>query len=241
MTTSAALDAPATPFDGIARVLVVDDEPAIRELLSLALGYEGFDVRTAADAAAAVAAAREFRPDAVLLDVMLPDGTGLEVLGRMRADAPALPVMFVTARDAAADRVAGLTAGGDDYLSKPFSLEDLLARLRRLLRRNRVSADDGLLVVGDLVLDEDGHQVTRGGQEVRLSATEFELLRHLMRNAGRVLSRDELFDWVWRYGGGSRPSAVEVTVCTLRRRLGADRPPVIRTVPGCGYVLEPGS
>jgi two-component system OmpR family response regulator len=189
-----------------------------------------------------VAAAREFRPDAVLLDVMLPDVTGREVLRRLRVDAPTLPVMFLTPRDAADDRVAGLAAGGDDCLTKPFSLEDVVARLRRILRRrSRVAQDDGLLVVGDLLLDEESRQVTRGGQDVQLSATEFELLRHLMRNAGRVMSTDELFDWVWQYSSESQLSDVEAFMCYLRRKLGAGRAPMIRTVRGAGYALEPGS
>ena len=242
MTTTAPLEhlVRDVPADRPARVLVVDDEPAIREVLELALGYEGFEIRTAADAGEAVAVAREFEPDAVLLDVMLPDATGFEVVARLRAGAPALPVMFVTARDAAEDRRAGLTAGGNDYLTKPFSLEELVGRLRRLLRRHSAdSRDDGVTVIGDLVLDDDGHQVTRGGQEIRLSGTEFELLHHLVRNAGRVLSKEELFDWVWRYDSASRPSMVEVTICGLRRKLDGGRAPMIRTIRGVGYVLEP--
>jgi len=164
MTTTAPAQHPVRnlPADRPARVLVVDDEPAIREVLELALGYEGFEVRTAADAAEAVTLAREFGPDAVLLDVMLPDATGFEVLGELRAGAPGLPVMFVTAKDAAEDRRAGLTAGGNDYLTKPFSLEDLVGRLRRLLRRHSPgSQEDGVTVIGDLVLDDDGRHRPR--------------------------------------------------------------------------------
>ena len=180
--------------DGSAvRILVVDDEATLSELLGMALRYEGWEVRTAADGTSAVRTAREFRPDAVVLDVMLPDFDGFEVLRRVRADTPEVPVLFLTAKDAVEDRVAGLTAGGDDYVTKPFSIEELVARLRGLLRRAGMTAaqKDPALVVGDLTLDEDSHEVRRGGVAVELTATEFELLRFLMRNpqAGAVARR----------------------------------------------------
>jgi len=231
------------PSDAAApRVLVVDDEPSIGELLSLALRYEGWDVCTAATGTAAVELAHTFGPDVVLLDRMLPDMDGIEVLRVLRADRPALPVMFVTARDGEHERIAGLTAGGDDYVTKPFSLEEVAARLGRLMRRtSRVTDDAGRLVVGDLTLDEDRHQVTRSGEEIHLSATEFELLRHLMRNPGRVLSRDEILDWVWQYDFGGNESIVELYISYLRRKLDAGRAPMIHTVRGAGYVLEPAS
>jgi two-component system, OmpR family, response regulator len=166
------------------RVLVVNDETTLSELLAMALRYEGWNVRTAADGSSAVRTARDFRPDAVVLDVMLPDFDGLEVMRRMRANSPEVPVLFLTARDAVEDRVAGLTVGGDDYVTKPFSIEELVARLRGLLRRAGMAAarQDSALVVGDLTLDEDSHEVRRGDVPVELTATEFELLRFLMRN-----------------------------------------------------------
>jgi two-component system OmpR family response regulator len=222
------------------RVLVVDDEPSICELLSMALRYEGWDVRTAADGTAAVRTAREFRPDTVVLDVMLPDMDGLDVLRRLRADAPLLPVVFLTARDAVEDRIAGLTAGGDDYVTKPFSLEEVAARLRGLLRRtSRAVTDDGQLVVGDLTLDEESHEVTRAGVEIRLTATEFELLRFLMRNPRRVLSKAQILDRVWQYDFGGQGNIVELYISYLRRKVDAGRPPMIHTMRGAGYVLKP--
>ncbi|MGW7658223.1 response regulator, partial [Streptomyces tendae] len=166
------------------RVLVVDDESALADLLSMALRYEGWEVRTAGDGAEAIRVTRELRPDAVVLDIMLPDMDGLAVLGRLRRELPDVPVLFLTARDAVEDRIAGLTAGGDDYVTKPFSLEEVVARLRGLLRRSGAAAarSESMLAVGDLILDEDSHEVSRGGQEIHLTATEFELLRYLMRN-----------------------------------------------------------
>jgi two-component system, OmpR family, response regulator len=228
---------------GPIRVLVVDDETSLSELLSMALRYEGWDVRSAADGATAVRVAREHRPDAVVLDVMLPDLDGIEVLRRMRADSPEVPVLFLTARDAVEDRVAGLTAGGDDYVTKPFSLEELVARLRGLLRRSRMTAarHGSELVVGDLVLDEDSHEVRRGDDLVELTATEFELLRYLMRNPKRVLSKAQILDRVWNYDFGGQSNVVELYVSYLRKKIDAGRAPMIHTVRGAGYVLKPAA
>jgi two-component system, OmpR family, response regulator len=223
------------------RVLVVDDEATLTELLSMALRYEGWEVRTAADGTAAVRAAREFRPDAVVLDVMLPDMSGLDVLRRLRADATDVPVLFLTARDAVEDRVAGLTAGGDDYVTKPFSLEEVVARLRALIRRvARLRApDDALVAVGDLTLDEDSHEVRRAGEPIALTATEFELLRYLMRNPRRVLSKAQILDRVWNYDFGGQANVVELYVSYLRKKIDAGHAPMIHTMRGAGYVLKP--
>ncbi|RTL70070.1 MAG: response regulator transcription factor [Pseudonocardiaceae bacterium] len=230
--------------DGSAvRVLVVDDESTLSDLLSMALRYEGWDVRTAADGLTAVRTAREFRPDAVILDVMLPDLDGLEVLRRMRADTPDVPVLFLTAKDAVEDRVAGLTAGGDDYVTKPFSIEELVARLRGLLRRSGMTAarQGSELAVGDLTLDEDSHEVRRGDTEVELTATEFELLRFLMRNPRRVLSKAQILDRVWHYDFGGQSNVVELYISYLRKKIDNGRAPMIHTVRGAGYVLKPAS
>jgi two-component system OmpR family response regulator len=228
---------------GPIRVLVVDDEASLSELLSMALRYEGWDVRTAADGGTAVRIAREHRPDAVVLDVMLPDFDGLEVLRRLRAERPEVPVLFLTARDAVEDRVAGLTAGGDDYVTKPFSLEELVARLRGLLRRSRMTAarQGAELVVGDLVLDEDSHEVRRGDDLIELTATEYELLRYLMRNPKRVLSKAQILDRVWNYDFGGQSNVVELYVSYLRKKIDAGRVPMIHTVRGAGYVLKPAA
>src|ERR1700761_5560133 len=170
------------------RAVVVDDEDSLTDLLSMALRYEGWDVRLAPDGQKALSVIREFRPDIIVLDIMLPDIDGLQVLQRLRADGNQTPILFLTAKDSVDDRIAGLTVGGDDYVTKPFSLEELVARLRGLIRRSSAAArDDALLVVGDLVLNEDSHEVSRGGTPVELTATEFELLRYLMRNPRRVL------------------------------------------------------
>ncbi|HYN75436.1 MAG TPA: response regulator transcription factor [Candidatus Limnocylindria bacterium] len=228
--------------DGTAvRVLVVDDEPALTDLLSMALRYEGWEIRTASDGASAVQVAREFRPDAVVLDIMLPDLDGLEVMRRMRADQTELPVVFLTAKDAVEDRVAGLTAGGDDYVTKPFSLEELVARLRGLIRRTGVTVvqPDAQIVVGDLVLDEDSHEVRRAGAEILLTATEFELLRFLMRNPRRVLSKAQILDRVWNYDFGGQANIVELYISYLRKKVDAGRAPMIHTMRGAGYVLKP--
>jgi two-component system OmpR family response regulator len=222
------------------RVLVVDDEPALSEVLSMALRYEGWDVRTAADGWTAVREAREFRPDAVVLDVMLPDQHGFEVLRRMHEEAPELPVLFLTAKDAVEDRVAGLTAGGDDYVTKPFSLEEVVARVRVLVRRGgAVSAGSATLTVGDLTMDEDSREVHRGGDRLQLTATEFELLRFLMRNPRRVLSKPQILDRVWHHDFGGNGSVVELYVSYLRKKVDAGREPMIHTVRGAGYVLRP--
>ncbi len=225
------------------RVLVVDDEVNIAELVSMALRYEGFDVTSAHTGAKAVAAAKSSAPDAVVLDLMLPDFDGLEVLRRMRAGDPDLPVLFLTARDSVEDRVAGLTAGGDDYVTKPFSLEELVARLRGLMRRAGARrADSGsVLVVGDLELDEDSHEVRRAGTEISLTATEFELLRFLMRNPKRVLSKAQILDRVWNYDFGGQANVVELYISYLRKKVDAGHEPMIHTMRGAGYVLKPAS
>jgi two-component system OmpR family response regulator len=225
------------------RVLVVDDEPSLSELLQMALRYEGWEIRTAANGADALRLAREFRPDAVVLDIMLPDMDGLTVMHKMRAEADT-PVLFLTAKDAVADRVAGLTAGGDDYVSKPFSLEEVVARLRSLVRRSLVAgaaAGANRLVVGDLVMDEDSHEVRRGGVEINLTATEFELLRYLMRNPKRVLSKAQILDRVWKYDFGGQANVVEIYICYLRKKIDAGRAPMIHTLRGAGYVLKPAA
>ncbi|MEV4915476.1 response regulator transcription factor [Streptomyces tirandamycinicus] len=225
------------------RVLVVDDESSLTELLSMALRYEGWEARSAGDGAGAVSAARAFRPDAVILDVMLPDMDGLTVLARLRRELPDVPVLFLTARDAVEDRIAGLTAGGDDYVTKPFSLEEVVARLRGLIRRSGRAAaarDESLLVVGDLTLDEDSHEVTRGGTSIHLTATEFELLRYLMRNPRRVLSKAQILDRVWSYDFGGQANVVELYISYLRRKIDAGRTPMIHTRRGAGYLIKPG-
>ena len=225
------------------RVLVVDDEENIADVIAMALRYQGFAVETAGTGADALAAVSSFRPHLMVLDVMLPDFDGLEVLRRMRADAPEMPVLFLTARDAVEDRVAGLTAGGDDYVTKPFSLEELVARLRGMLRRSGMAAarQGSELVVGDLVLDEDSHEVRRADELVELTATEFELLRFLMRNPKRVLSKAQILDRVWNYDFGGQSNVVELYISYLRKKIDAGRPPMIHTVRGAGYVLKPGA
>ncbi|MFC6154749.1 response regulator transcription factor [Nocardioides yefusunii] len=237
------VDAPLTRPDGSPmRVLVVDDEVNLTELLSMAMRYEGWDVTAAHTGTEAVTAASHTRPDAVVLDMMLPDFDGLEVMRRIRQEQD-VAVLFLTARDAVEDRIAGLTAGGDDYVTKPFSLEEVVARVRAHLRRGGVArvAESAVLRVGDLVLDEDSHEVFRGGDEIRLTATEFELLRYLMRNPRRVLSKAQILDRVWNYDFGGQANVVELYVSYLRKKIEAGREPMIHTVRGAGYVLKPAA
>ncbi|GHE38459.1 response regulator transcription factor [Streptomyces griseoaurantiacus] len=238
-TRTAALTRPdGTPV----RVLVVDDEPDLAEVVTGALRYEGWEVRSAASASAALREARAFRPDAVVLDIMLPDRDGLSVLRDLRAGQPHVCVLFLTARDTVEDRITGITAGGDDYVTKPFSLGELVARLRGLLRRagmTRERAADSLLVVGDLELDEDAHEVTRGGDPIDLSPTEFQLLRCLMRHPRQVLSKTQLLDLVWSYDFGGQAHVVELYISYLRKKIDSGRDPMIHTVRGAGYVLRP--
>ncbi|WP_445170805.1 response regulator transcription factor [Mycolicibacterium sp. Dal123E01] len=224
-------------------VLVVDDETVLAEMVSMALRYEGWNIATAADGASAIAAARGSRPDAVVLDIMLPDMSGLDVLRKLREQNPHLPVLLLTAKDALEDRIAGLTAGGDDYVTKPFSIEEVVLRLRALLRRTGVTEEDSgaQIVVGDLVLDEDSHEVTRGGELVALTSTEFELLRFLMRNPKRVLSKAQILDRVWSYDFGGRSNIVELYISYLRKKIDSGRDPMIHTLRGAGYVLKPAS
>jgi two-component system OmpR family response regulator len=225
------------------RVLVVDDEVNIAELISMALRYEGWQVQAAHTGTKAVSLAKELQPDAVVLDMMLPDFDGMEVLRRMRTTDPSVPVLFLTARDAIEDRVAGLTAGGDDYVTKPFSLEEVVARLRALMRRSgaQQAVTSSELVVGDLSLDEDSHEVRRAGQEISLTATEFELLRFLMRNPKRVLSKAQILDRVWNYDFGGQANVVELYISYLRKKIDVGREPMIHTMRGAGYVLKPAA
>jgi two-component system, OmpR family, response regulator len=222
-------------------VLVVDDEPVLAELVSMALRYEGWEISTAGDGTSAISSARENPPDVVVLDVMLPDMSGLDVLHELRQQIPGLPLLLLTAKDSVEDRIAGLTAGGDDYVTKPFSLEEVVLRLRALLRRTGVADEAGgaQLVVGDLVLDEDSHEVTRAGEPITLTATEFELLRFMMRNAKRVLSKAQILDRVWSYDFGGRSNIVELYVSYLRKKIDSGREPMIHTLRGAGYVLKP--
>ncbi len=226
------------------RVLVVDDDPDLAEVLSGALRYEGWEVRTAGDGVSAVAEARALLPDAVVLDVMLPDTDGFTVLRSLHGVRSDVCVLFLTARDAVEDRIAGITAGGDDYVTKPFSLEEVVARLRGLLRRAgmaRQTEDGPRLAVGDLIMDEEAREVTRGGELVELSPTEFELLRLLMRNPRRVLSKAQILDRVWSYDFGGQAHVVELYISYLRKKVDAGRPPMIHTVRGAGYVLKPAT
>jgi two-component system OmpR family response regulator len=251
-TTNGSFQSPSTAHqprmtraDGSpVRVLVVDDEKSLTDLLQMALRYEGWSIRTAENGQQALTAAREFRPDVIVLDVMLPDIDGLKVLSRVRADGQDVPVLFLTAKDSLDDRIAGLTAGGDDYVTKPFSLEEVVARLRGLIRRSTLTVSDAAdpeLVVGDLVLNEDSHEVSRAGQSIELTATEFELLRYLMRNPRRVLSKMQILDRVWSYDFGGRSSVVEIYISYLRRKIDAGREPMIHTVRGAGYMLKAAS
>jgi two-component system, OmpR family, response regulator len=222
-------------------VLVVDDESVLAEMVSMALRYEGWNIATAGDGSSAIASARAQRPDVVVLDVMLPDMSGLDVLHKLREENPQLPVLLLTAKDAVEDRIAGLTAGGDDYVTKPFSIEEVVLRLRALLRRTGVTTVDSgaQLVVGDLVLDEDSHEVTRGGEPISLTSTEFELLRFMMRNSKRVLSKAQILDRVWSYDFGGRSNIVELYISYLRKKIDNGREPMIHTLRGAGYVLKP--
>ncbi|MFM9878444.1 MAG: response regulator transcription factor [Rhodoglobus sp.] len=224
------------------RAVVVDDEDSLTDLLSMALRYEGWEVKLASGGQKALAVIREFRPDVVVLDIMLPDIDGLTVLSRLRADGIQVPILFLTAKDSVDDRVAGLTIGGDDYVTKPFSLEELVARLRALIRRSAIAVSDSagsVIEVGDLTLDEDSYEVRRAGIPIDLTATEFELLRFLMRNPRRVLSKSQILDRVWSYDFGGRSSVVEIYISYLRKKIDTLGSPMIHTVRGFGYVLKP--
>jgi len=224
-----------------AKVLVVDDEPYIADLLSTGLRFVGFDVRTAGGGLEALTSVREWKPDLLVLDVMMPDVDGFEVTRRMRADGRDTPVLFLTARDSVEDKVAGLTIGGDDYVTKPFSLEEVVARVRVLLRRrgSALPEDDPLLRYEDLVLDEDAHEVHRAGVAIDLTPTEFSLMRYLMLNAGRVVSKSQILDHVWHYDFGGDGAVVESYISYLRRKVDAPfEVPLIRTVRGVGYSLR---
>jgi two-component system OmpR family response regulator len=223
------------------RVLVVDDEPNICTVLSATLRLTGFDVRVANGGHDALIAAEEYRPDLVVLDVMLPDLDGFQVAQRIRQSGFAVPVLFLSARDAVEDRISGLSVGGDDYVSKPFHLEELVLRIRAILRRGRPSADlpdDGVLRYADLELDQEAHEVSRGGKLVDLSPTEFNLLRYLLTNAGRVVSKAQILDRVWSYDFGGDGRIVESYVYYLRRKIDKWDPPLIHTVRGVGYALR---
>jgi two-component system OmpR family response regulator len=223
------------------RVLVVEDEDTLAQMLTMAFEYEGWAVQTAADGPGGVRAAREFKPDVVVLDVMLPGFDGLEVLARLRAEAIEAPVLYLSARDAVPDRIAGLEAGAEDYVTKPFSLAEVVTRVRGLLRRAGSAAEnqETRLVVGDLVLDESTREVSRGGVDVTLTATEFEVLRFLMQNPRHVLTKGQILEHVWRYDFTGQTNVLELYISYLRRKIEAGRPPMIHTVRGVGYVLKP--
>jgi two-component system OmpR family response regulator len=223
---------------GAGRILVVDDEPYITDLVSAALRYEGFDVDVASTGRQALSTAASSRHDLVVLDIMLPDMEGIEVCRRLRVDGAKVPVLFLTARDATEDKVAGLTVGGDDYVTKPFSLEELVARIRAILRRTRGSDSSPRLEFADLVMDEDTHEVWRAGQLIELTATEFNLLRFLLANARRVLSKSQILDHVWQYDFGGDPNVVETYISYLRKKVDRFEPPLIHTIRGVGYSLR---
>ena len=222
------------------RVLVVDDEPSIVDAVATSLRYEGFEVEEAMTGRAALSAAQERPPDLIVLDVMLPDMDGFDVIRRLRGGGARIPVVFLTARDSTDDKIRGLTLGGDDYVTKPFSLEEVIARIKAVLRRTR---GDGVeptprLKFADLELDEESHEVWRGGEQVQLSPTEFKLLRYFMSNANRVLSKMQILDHVWDYDFRGDTGIVESYVSVLRRKIDTKEPRLIHTLRGVGYVLR---
>ncbi|OFI39206.1 DNA-binding response regulator [Arthrobacter sp. SW1] len=224
-----------------AKLLVVDDEPNIRELLSTSLRFAGFDVVAAANGREALAAVEQHSPDLVVLDVMLPDMDGFTVTRRLRAAGKHFPVLFLTAKDDTEDKVTGLTVGGDDYVTKPFSLDEVVARIRAVLRRTQpLEDDDAVIRVDDLELDDDAHEVRRGGTVIELSPTEFKLLRYLMLNPNRVLSKAQILDHVWEYDFNGDASIVESYISYLRRKvdIDPDSAALIQTKRGVGYVLR---
>jgi len=235
-----------------ARIVVVDDEPSIRELLATSLRFVGFEVYAAADGGSALQLIRKVKPDLIVLDVMLPDIDGFAITRRLREEGRYTPVLFLTAKDATENKVEGLTAGGDDYLTKPFALEEVVARIRAILRRTargQLEIDSPIIRVGDLELDEDLHEVRRAGVEIELSPTEFKLLHYLMLNRDRVLSKSQILDYVWNYDFGGDANIVESYISYLRRKIdniivagpdgeGIALPPLIQTKRGVGYLLR---
>jgi two-component system OmpR family response regulator len=221
------------------RILVVDDEPNIADVVSMALRFQGFEVETAGTGTDAISAVTSFRPHLIVLDIMLPDMEGFDVAQRLGAQRARVPIIFLTARDATDDKIRGLTLGGDDYVTKPFSLEELVARIRAILRRSGLAEpESSRLTFEDLELDEDAHEVTRSGNHVDLTATEYRLLRYLMLNPRRVLTRSQLLEHVWEYDFGGDARVLETYVSYLRKKLDKHGPPLIHTVRGVGYALR---
>jgi len=221
------------------RVLVVDDEPNIVDVVSMALRYQGFEVDSAGTGTEALSQVSAFRPDLIVLDIMLPDMEGFEVARRLGAQHARVPIVFLTARDDTNDKVRGLTLGGDDYVTKPFSLEELVARIRSILRRAGLAEpESSRLVFEDIELDDDAHEVTRDDELIDLTATEYRLLRYLMLNPRRVLTRTQLLEHVWEYDFGGDARVLETYISYLRKKLDAHGPPLIHTVRGVGYALR---
>ena len=226
------------------RALVVDDDEALRELIAMTLRYEGWNVETAANGLEAMTQVRKHEPDVMVLDIMMPELDGMSVIRRLREEGLDVPVLFLSAKDGLDDRIAGLTAGGDDYVTKPFSLEEVVARLRALVRRSLLTLAQNaepIIRVGDLVLNEDSYEVTRAGEPIELTSTEFELLRYLMRNPRRVVSKAQILDRVWEYDFGGKQTVVELYISYLRKKIDAGRAPMIHTVRGAGYMLKAAS
>jgi two-component system, OmpR family, response regulator len=221
------------------RVLVVDDEPNLVEVVTMALRFQGFTVESAGNGREALAAVASFKPHLMVLDVMLPDMEGFDVAARLGAQRASVPIIFLTARDATEDKIRGLSGGGDDYMTKPFSLEELVARIRTILRRTgQATADSARLVFEDLEMDEESREVTRAGVQIDLTATEYRLLRYLMLNPRRVLTRAQLLDHVWNYDFGGDGRVLETYISYLRKKLDAHGPSLIKTVRGVGYALQ---
>lgn len=223
------------------RVLVVDDEESITQLIAMALRYEGWHVETASTGEDALEKIRTTSPDVAVFDIMLPDFDGMQLLAQLRGAGEMLPVLFLTALDSVQDRVNGLTVGGDDYVTKPFSIEELIARLRGLVRRSQMTASsqaDPVLRVGDLTLNEESYEVERGGEPLTVTNTEFELLRYLMRNPNRVLSKAQILDRVWAYDFSGKSTVVELYISYLRKKIDTGRPTMLNTVRGAGYMLK---
>lgn len=222
------------------RALVVDDEPSLAELMRMGLELAGWDIEVAHEGQSALKIARTFHPDVLVLDVMMPGMDGVELLGRMRTMYPEIPALFLTAKDAVQDRLTGLHAGGDDYVTKPFSMEEVLLRLHRIVQRAGVTeVDTAQITVGDLALNTDTREVSRAGEEISLTSTEFDLLQFLMENPRRVLSKSRILDRVWNYDFGGQSNIVELYISYLRKKIDADREPMIHTVRGAGYVIKP--